>query len=162
VSDLEDDMLDFCAEHFGSPGFRSVDDPAKPWSADRRFDVVFCHSLFTGLAEPLWTPWLGRVAELVAPGGHLVITTQGAKFAAKLRGEDPSAVGADDGPDFDFVRGNETRGRLDPSAYGTAFVSDRRVRAAVRTIPGLAVVRHWEMGHFDLFHDVYAIERRDV
>jgi hypothetical protein len=96
---------------------------------------------------------------LVEPGGHLLITTQGAKFAAKLRGKDPSGVNANDGPEFDFVRGNETKGRLDPRFYGTAFASDRFVRDAARTVPGLEVVRHFEMGHFDLFHDVYAFAR---
>jgi SAM-dependent methyltransferase len=159
VSDLEDDMLDFCSSHFGAPGFLSVGDPSKPWSADRRFELVFCHSLFTALCESQWVPWLQRLAALVEPGGHLLITTQGAKFAAKLRGEDPSGVSANDGPEFDFIRGNETKGRLDPRCYGTAFASDRFVRNAARTVGELEVVRHFEMGDFDLFHDVYAFAR---
>jgi hypothetical protein len=160
VSDLEDDMLEFCRSRFGTPGFRSVDDPAKPWQVNRRFDLVFCHSLFTGLPETTWFPWFRRLAELVESGGYLVISTQGAKFAAKLLGEDPSTVGADDGPAFDFVAGNETRGRLDPRRYGTAFVSDRFVRAAAAGVPGIELLQHFEAGAFDLFHDVYAFGRR--
>jgi SAM-dependent methyltransferase len=84
VSDLEPQMLDFAERCFGTPGFLSTTDPEQ-LAIDRRFDAVFCFSLFTHLPEAPWRAWLRRLADLVEPGGHLLFSTRSPGLARSLR-----------------------------------------------------------------------------
>ena len=101
VSDLDPEMLAFISEHFGADGFLSSPDPTAI-SSDRRFDVVFCFSLFTHLPASVWTDWLRVLSGLVNEGGLLVFSTRSPALATSLAG----ASHSDDAVPFAFVDGN--------------------------------------------------------
>ena len=83
VSDLEPEMLAYASRRFGVDGFLSSTDPAA-LSNTRRFDVVFCFSLFTHLPASVWIDWLGALAGLVNEGGLLVFSTRSPALATSL------------------------------------------------------------------------------
>jgi SAM-dependent methyltransferase len=51
---------------------------------DGRFDLVYALSVFTHLPEDLQRPWIEELARVLAPGGHLLITTHGARYREEL------------------------------------------------------------------------------
>jgi SAM-dependent methyltransferase len=156
VADTEPAMLAF-NERFGAAGFLS---PPHDTDAVKRhpgrYDVVFCFSLFTHLTEAVWPEWFGALFRLVATGGHLIVSTHGYELFALL---DPERFAAPGQPRFTFIPVNETTGRLDPSYYGTAVVSEAFVRGVAERVPQCRFVRRFGMGEFDRYHDVYAFER---
>jgi SAM-dependent methyltransferase len=100
VSDRDPEMLAFIGEHFGADGFLSSPDPdAIP--SDRRFDVVFCFSLFTQRPASVWTDWLRVLSGLVEKGGLLIFSTRSPALATSLAG----ASRSDDAVPFAFVDG---------------------------------------------------------
>ena len=156
VADTEPEMLSF-NRRFGADGFLSS--PRDVGATERhpgRYDVVFCFSLFTHLTEVVWSEWFRALFGLVAPRGHLVVSTHGYELFALL---DPERFGATGQPDFTFIPVNETTGRLDPSYYGTAVVSEAFVSGVADETPGCRLVRRFGMGEFDRYHDVYAFHR---
>lgn len=157
VSDLEPPMLDFCRKEFDVQGFRSsARDPGVIERRSEKYDVVFCFSLFTHLNDRVWADWLEKLFALVANRGHLIISTHGYKLFEKLNIVPPGSESQQ--PEFLFLRGNETAGRLDPSVYGSLVVKDEFVRRAIRKINDIRVVEHYEMGEFDLYHDIYIFQ----
>jgi len=52
--------------------------------ADASFDCIYAVSVFTHLAEELQDPWLRELTRILAPGGCLLITTQGTSFRGDL------------------------------------------------------------------------------
>jgi len=101
VSDLEPEMLAFASERFGVDGFLSSPDPAA-LPTGRRFDVVFCFSLFTHLPDSVWTDWLRALAGLVNEGGLLLFSTRNPAIAMNLTG----ARRSDGQVPFAFVEGS--------------------------------------------------------
>jgi SAM-dependent methyltransferase len=91
VSDLDPEMLAFAERCFGVPGYLSDTDPRR-LRIDRRFDVVFCFSLFTHLPKDSWIGWLRRLAELVEPGGLLLFSTRSPALARALGAPDLQPV----------------------------------------------------------------------
>jgi hypothetical protein len=71
------------------------------------------------------------------------------------------AVKTEDGqqPEFFFHPSNETEGRLDTATYGITVIRDEYVRKVVSTIKGIQVVNHYQMGTFDLYHDIYIFQK---
>jgi SAM-dependent methyltransferase len=58
---------------------------------DATFDVVYAFSIFTHFPEGLQTRWIGEMARVIAPGGHLFLTTHGAKFRHILTATEQAA-----------------------------------------------------------------------
>ena len=52
------------------------------------FDLIYCLSVFTHLSEPLGRFWMGELARVLKPGGHLLITTHGDHYLPMLTAEE--------------------------------------------------------------------------
>ncbi len=155
VADLEPEMLDFCKNEFGADGFLSS---AKNTLAieehSRRYDVVFCFSLFTHLRQDFWKDWFEKLYSLVAPNGYFIISTQGYKLFAKV---DPTRFGSPEQQKekFLYLSGNETNGRLDAQVYGTSVVKEEFVLQVASRVKNIRLKRKFEMGEFDQYHDIF-------
>jgi SAM-dependent methyltransferase len=68
--------------HFGLNGVR----PPLPYP-DRSFDFIYAFSVFTHLPEDLQRAWLFELGRVLAPGGHLLITTHGEAYVRFHLGE---------------------------------------------------------------------------
>lgn len=157
VSDIETSMLDFCRREFDVQSFRSsAQAPGVIEKRSEKYDVVFCFSLFTHLNDRVWADWLAKLFALVANRGFLIISTHGYELFEKLNIVPPGS--ADRQPEFLFLQGNETAGRLDPSYYGSFVVKDEFVQRAIRQIKDIQFIKHYEMGEFDLYHDIYIFQ----
>jgi 2-polyprenyl-3-methyl-5-hydroxy-6-metoxy-1,4-benzoquinol methylase len=157
VSDVEPEMLNFCWKEFGTAGFLSSHSANFVGSYQARYDVVFCFSLFTHLNEQPWREWLQALFNLVAKHGYLIISTQGHELMARLN--IPAGPENRHSPGFFFNADNETDGRLDPATYGITVLGDSYVRKVASTIAGMRVVKHYKMGTFDLYHDIYVFQK---
>lgn len=158
VSDVEQGMLGFCRNEFDVQSFRSLaKDPSVIERRSEKYDVVFCFSLFTHLNDRVWAGWFEKLFALVANRGYLVISTHGYKLFEKLNLVPPGSESRQ--PEFLFLKGNETADRLDPSFYGTLVVKGEFVQRAIRQIKDIRVVKHYEMGEFDLYHDIYIFQK---
>jgi SAM-dependent methyltransferase len=157
VSDLEPEMLDFCRKEFGTMAFLSSNSANVVGNYQARYDVVFCFSLFTHLNEQQWREWFKALFNLVAKQGYLIISTQGHELMAKLN--IPPGPENTKAPGFFFSADNETDGRLDPTTYGITVLRDSYVRNVASTIAGMRVVKHYKMGTFDLYHDIYVFQK---
>jgi SAM-dependent methyltransferase len=51
---------------------------------DGRFGLVYALSVFTHLPETLQSPWMAEMRRVLRPGGLLVLTTHGSRYAADL------------------------------------------------------------------------------
>lgn len=160
ASDLEPSMIEFVGSRFGVDTFLSDRSPEAIAAMDRRFDVVFVFSLFTHLPEASWRRWSAALFGLLNPGGYLLFSTHSYQLFATLdptRYADPASWQSD----YVFWRDNETKGRLSTDDYGGCIVTPRFVESVFGDIPGAKVARHFKMGEFDRYHDIYAIRRGD-
>lgn len=132
VCDLYAEGVEFQERRFGVKGIVSTDDPdALP--IDGSFDLINVTSLFTHLPEPAFEAWLARLISLLTPRGVLCFTVHDRSIL-----EDQSAARA---RDFIFVPQSESRS-LDPERYGSTWVHESFVRAAVEKIdPSLSLLR---------------------
>ncbi len=92
--DLDRGAVDFCREVFGVEGSYATSDP-RDLELRADFDLIWCGSLLTHVAAERWPVFLEFFASHLAPGGLVVFTTHGRRFAGWL-GE---LVVGDDGPD---------------------------------------------------------------
>ena len=158
VSDVDPEMLGFCGREFGTTGFlSSVTDASVLERHGQTYDVVFCFSLFTHLNPEVWAQWFERLFGLVANGGYLLISTHSYTLFEKL-----GVVSAEEAArqgEFVFYSGNETQGRLDPSIYGSLAINRPFVDRIIAGLKDIRLVKHYEMGEFDPYHDVYIFQR---
>jgi ubiquinone/menaquinone biosynthesis C-methylase UbiE len=82
VSDVEEDMLEFCEKEFNTSSFLSTTENLKEIS--NRFDIVFCFSLFTHLDKYTWQKMFNQLFQLVNNNGYFVISTSGYKMYSQL------------------------------------------------------------------------------
>lgn len=61
--------------------------PPLPHS-NAEFDLVYALSVFTHLTQELQTSWIGELARVVKPGGHLVISTHGERYIHRLNDQE--------------------------------------------------------------------------
>lgn len=123
VSDIDSAAVDFVRARLGVKGFYSARTPAE-LTHDGRYDTIVVVSLFSHLPHDAWGPWLERLRRLLTPSGVLLFTTASDSEAGSHTVERHA-----DG--FLYRQQNETRGRLDTTHYGAAFVSEEYVRRAV-------------------------------
>ena len=121
VCDIDKNAVDANAQRFGTQPLYSASEP-NDWVCDERFDLIFVASLFTHLSYESWGGWLGRLRDVLEPGGVLIITTHGLDW---LR-EENRVVHIEGG--FCYLRANETSGRLSCDEYGSCYVSPEWVR----------------------------------
>jgi hypothetical protein len=82
--DLLTDGVDFCAAEFGAkPIYSAIDITAE--SFPDRYDLIWVGSLFTHIDVPQWDSFIELFAELLLPGGLLVMTTHGELVAERMR-----------------------------------------------------------------------------
>lgn len=132
VSDIHADAVEFQIHTFGVRGLVSTAEP-EAFACDERFDLVFVTSLFTHLPEPTFHGWLARLVALLAPRGLLAFSVHDESLL--------SAAQTMPRAGFYFEARSESRS-LDPGAYGSTWVTEGFVRAAVEhSAPGAACVR---------------------
>jgi SAM-dependent methyltransferase len=83
-TDFNPKLVDWCRRnlsygHYDTNGL----EPPLPFE-DGRFGLVYALSVFTHLPEALQWAWMDEVRRVLRPGGHLVFTTHGARYAADL------------------------------------------------------------------------------
>ena len=132
ICDLYTEGVRFQERHFGVKGIVSTDDPlALP--IDDSFDLINVTSLFTHLPAPAFRAWLARLLSLLTPRGVLCFTVHDRSLL-----ENESARRSSD---FLFVPQSESLS-LDPERYGSTWVHESFVRAAVKEIdPKLSLLR---------------------
>jgi SAM-dependent methyltransferase len=120
VSDILEGGMQFQGEQFGVRTILSKTDPAE-FTADETYDLIFVASLFTHLPAATFTPWLRRLAELLAPEGLLIFSVHDESLS-------PETV---DGIRFQ----SESESRvLDVEDYGSTWVTEGFVREQVASL----------------------------
>jgi len=158
MADTESDMLDFHRREYGISGFLINNDPRSLAQFDKTYDVIFVFSLFTHLPDRTWELWLQAISRMVRPKGFLVFSTHSYELFAELN---PAQFGdpATWVEPFLFWETNETNSRLETSVYGCTIVKDSFVRQVVDRLSGFRSVRHFTKNQFDLYHDIYIIQK---
>lgn len=115
---------------------------------DGEFDLVYSLSVFIHIAPDLQAPWMGEMRRLLAPGGHLLLSTHGAAYRDQMT---PEERGRFDRGEFVFRW---------PGAAGTSFSAGFHPDAYVRELAGdLELVRHTPGGALDTREDLYLFRR---
>lgn len=151
-ADLEESMLDFNKTQFGINGFKSVIDVEERFNIDKKFDVVFCFSLFTHFNPDIWEKWFKKVFDLVKGNGFFIISTRGPSLAKAVSGKKMEG-------DMRFVKMNETDGRLESNYYGSITVSPKFVEEKIVSIKNIKLLKYYKMRECDLFQDVYIFQK---
>ncbi|GAB6905561.1 hypothetical protein DESC_290072 [Desulfosarcina cetonica] len=93
VSDISDDEMRFCAEHFSGLPVKAHNDFSKI-NIPSHVDVVWCGSLITHIDAKRTSQLLNWFMEQLNPGGVLIATTHG-RQRIKLLEKSPSGLSAD-------------------------------------------------------------------
>lgn len=121
AAEIQPEAVSFVADRFGVEAMLSTDRPGD-FDPGRRFDLIWVASLFSHLPPGLFQRWLGRLAELLTPDGVLLFTVHDQALlpdGMPMPSEGVLFIAGSENPD------------LDPSRYGTTFVTEAYVRAAV-------------------------------
>ena len=117
-SDLNPALTGWCRRHlpFGHFETNALEPPLA--FADGTFGLVYALSVFTHLPAPLQGPWMQELRRVLRPGGYLVLTTHGARYAEELQPDDRArfvagelVIRRDDRP------GSNVCGAYHPEAY---------------------------------------------
>jgi SAM-dependent methyltransferase len=75
-------MIEWCASNLPFAEVRVTDlEPPLPY-ADSSFGLVYAFSVFTHLSEDLQHAWIGESRRVLEPGGHLLLSTLGERYAS--------------------------------------------------------------------------------
>jgi len=119
VAEIDPAAVAFQRRAFGVRAVVSKTVPSKVDFPDRSFDLIFVSSLFSHLPPARFEEWLRFLYGRLEPSGLLAFSVHGIEGI-----QDPSV---DCSSGFVFVPVSETA-RLDTSEYGSAYVSEQRVR----------------------------------
>jgi SAM-dependent methyltransferase len=80
--DIDERMVDWCAANlpFADVTVTGLEPPL-PY-ADSSFGLVYAFSVFTHLPEGLQHAWIAESRRVIEPGGHLLLSTLGARYAS--------------------------------------------------------------------------------
>jgi SAM-dependent methyltransferase len=129
VADVYAGGVRFQEERLGVHGIVSTVQPEK-FSCAERFDAILVTSLFTHLPEERFRQWLRVLLGCLAPGGMLLFSTHSPELLPP--GVEMPAGG------FCFRETSES-GSLDKSDYGSTWVTEEFVRAALEQAAGSEV-----------------------
>ncbi len=149
VADVYAEGVAFQEEQLGVHGLVSTTDPER-WECPVCFDAILVSSLLTHLPERRFVAWLRRLGELVSPGGVLLFSVHD----LSLR-QDPAPPSG-----FVFEAQSES-GSLDPQEYGSTWVGEAFVRAAVRETLGACPVLRIPRG-LASFQDLYVVLKEEA
>jgi SAM-dependent methyltransferase len=132
VADVYEDGLRFQQERFGVHAVASTVRP-EDFALDETFDAVFVTSLFTHLPEARFVDWLRVLCGRLRPGGVLAFSTHHPSLLEPCPDLPESGL---------LFRANSESNSLDPSDYGSTWVTEAFVRGALaRVAPGCSVLR---------------------
>lgn len=128
AGEIQPDAVSFAVEQFGVHGLQS---DARPENFDpgRHFDLIWVASLFSHLPPGLFQRWLKRLAELLSPDGIMLFTVHDQALLP------PGTAMPETG--ILYIEGSENAD-LGTDIYGTTFVTENYVRAAVADMLGEA------------------------
>ncbi len=145
VADVYAEGVRFQEERFGVHGLVSTVRP-EDFSCGERFDAILVTSLFTHLPEERFVAWLRVLLGLLEPGGMLA-------FSAHSPAVLPPGVEMPEGG-FLFQETSES-GSLDTSDYGSTWVTEGFVRAALEKAAGAGASLHRIDRGLCNFQDLY-------
>lgn len=126
ASDIQPAAVSFAVEQFGVHGLQSSARP-EDFEPGERFDLIWVASLFSHLPPGLFQRWLKRLAELLSPDGIMLFTVHDqALLPADMEIPDSGIL---------YIEGSENAD-LGTDIYGTTFVTEAYVRAAVSDVLG--------------------------
>jgi SAM-dependent methyltransferase len=126
VADVYAGGVQFQAERFGVHGVVSAIRP-EDFVIAERFDAILVTSLFTHLPEERFVAWLRLLLGLLNPGGLLAFSAHSPEVLPAGAGMPASG--------FLFVPASES-GSLEPSDYGSTWVTGDFVRSALERATG--------------------------
>ncbi len=147
TSDIDEPAVEFCRDRLGVRSVLSAMEP-EDLAIDETFDLILVYSLFSHLPADRFSRWLGRLYELLADGGFLVISVH----------DDRSIPPEHRGPEgLTFTPDSESR-FLESAVYGSTWVSPDYVhRAIAETCPGARTTHvPWGLSNYQ---DIYVIGR---
>jgi SAM-dependent methyltransferase len=162
ASDLDQEMLSFNSSQFGCATFLSALDCEMVKVHRNKYGIVFCFSLFTHLNQDIWGVWFRVLFDLVEKGGLFIISAHSYKLFKALNHIQAVTLYERAGENFVFWADNETGGRLDPNYYGCNIIDTTFITEQCRALNNISLVKHYEMGEFDLYHDIYVFQKVDV
>jgi trans-aconitate methyltransferase len=148
ASDIDESAMRYCREVLSATTVTSTREP-QAFSADQSFQMILCLSLFTHLPPHLFTKWLEVLYGHLTEEGVLLITVHPERLIdARSREVDG----------ITFSDASEST-RLDPSIYGSTWVSHEYVLQAIANACAGATVQHmpYAVGNYQ---DAYAIMKR--
>src|SRR6185295_999745 len=116
------------------------------FSCGERFDAILVTSLFTHLPEESFVAWLRRLLGLLAPGGMLAFSTHSPEVLPA--GVEMPAGGL-------CFRETSESGSLAKSDYGSTWVTEELVRAALQRAVGPGASLHRIARALCNFQDLY-------
>jgi SAM-dependent methyltransferase len=84
-------LVEWCRRNLPFASFAvNQSEPPLPF-ARGELDFVYALSVFTHLSESAQTAWMGEMARVIRPGGHLLLTTHGESYLDQLSENERSA-----------------------------------------------------------------------
>jgi hypothetical protein len=134
VAEIHEDAVSFQRDYFGVEGLLSSPEPEQ-FECKSPFPLIVASSFFSHIAPAAFSGWLAALLGCLEPDGLLLFSTLGGELSS-----DPERA---DAAGSLFIAESETS-RLDKSAYGTTYVTEDFVRAAVSGARG----REWKVRRF--------------
>ena len=124
-SDYNRRLVDWCRDNLPFASFaRNELSPPLPFK-DAQFDLVYALSVFTHLTERLQRAWMTELARVIRPGGLLVFTTRGDRWAFKLTEDERRHYDAGElVVRYSGTEGTNLCAAWHPAAYVNALTSD--------------------------------------
>jgi SAM-dependent methyltransferase len=83
-TDYNPRLVEWCRKHLGFAEFEvNTLDGGLPYESES-FDLVYAFSVFTHFSESLQLFWIGEMARVLKPGGHLYFTAHGEHYLDRL------------------------------------------------------------------------------
>lgn len=146
ISDIYAEGVAFQERELGVHGVVSTTDPAD-FQCDATFDAILVSSLFTHLPESSFSAWLQRLGSLLTPSGVFLFSVH--DISLRPAGEPVPESGM-------LFQEQSESGSLDTKDYGTSWVTEDFVRAAVRKTVGDCAVLRIPRG-LASFQDLYVV-----